>query len=874
MATITAPEKLTLSNGMPVVLQHAEGLVASTYWWVRTGSADERPQEAGYAHFLEHMLFKDAGAKETGQPSSGKMAQAIEGAGGDINAYTSFDQTVYHVTCAEHHWEKILDIFGPMAKPQRFLKSDFEREREVILEELRKNEDSPDRQFFQKIFSTSFSRHPYGRPVIGTVRSLKAATVSSLEGFYRRQYCSGQMGLVVVGPLEDPKRKAALIKKLEKHYGSGVIPKRAAPTNTRPGEQELRSGLSVGLKAFDVKTPRLALSFRVPGLGHARVPQLDLMNGILGMGETSRLYQKLFHEKSLVTEVGSGLYIPKDPGIFYIYADYSDLSKTQTVLEAALAEVDRIQKEAPTQSEMDRIIANEEAEKLYATQSTDGLAGRLGFLEYVMGDLNFDRSYLDRLKNTTAEDIKNAACDFMDPRRLGVVLMHSDKETPPTEKDLKQWIESRLKTSAASKGQTKPKGKSKGPDIHRFKMPSGLRGVYLYRPHSNVIGVHASTLGGVRLETEGEWGIHNLASSVWAKGTRQKTSQEISQIVEGMASGLDGFSGRNSLGLELTTLGKYWGKMSDLFLEIFTQPNFPEIEIEHGKRVVLDHFKTLEDHSAQLCSKLFLETLFESHPYRHLVMGTPETVESFQSSHLLDHWKKTMRPDQWVLSVVGAAPWQSVENWFEQIESEMKRIGAPSKEGAAVQLSPEPTLKAPRWVTKNLKREQIHLMVGGLGTSIYSEDRFALRILQNLLGGQSGRLFIELREKKSLAYTVAPMSFEGMEPGYVATYIACSPSKKDEAIAGIRKVLESVVKKKISPKELQRAKEFYLGRRAMELQGDSSLSAHYGLRELYGTLKEDESEFVKSIEKVSEKQVREVCEKYFLKPHQVTVVVG
>ena len=109
------------------MFQHYDGPAAATYWWVRTGSADESAPEAGFAHFLEHMLFKDASAKETGRASTGRMASAIESLGGDINAYTSFDQTVYHVTCAEKHWEKVIDVFGGIAKPQSFLKSDFNR---------------------------------------------------------------------------------------------------------------------------------------------------------------------------------------------------------------------------------------------------------------------------------------------------------------------------------------------------------------------------------------------------------------------------------------------------------------------------------------------------------------------------------------------------------------------------------------------------------------------------------------------------------------------------------------------------------------------------------------------------------------------------
>src|SRR6185312_4843313 len=152
----------------------------------------------------------------------------------------------------------------------------------------------------------------------------------------------------------------------------------------------------------------------------------------------------------------------------------------------------------------------------------------------------------------------------------------------------------------------------------------------------------------------------------------------------------------------------------------------------------------------------------------------------------------------------------------------------------AVELSDEPVLKAPRWIEKALGREQTHILVGGLGTRITADDRHALRLMQTLLGGQSGRLFIELREKKSLAYTVAPVSMEGMERGYVGTYIACSPSKRKEAIDGIKKVLEDLAKKGPTSTEMARAQEFFLGRGAMDMQGDSTLAAHYGIEAVYG----------------------------------------
>jgi zinc protease len=191
-----------------------------------------------------------------------------------------------------------------------------------------------------------------------------------------------------------------------------------------------------------------------------------------------------------------------------------------------------------------------------------------------------------------------------------------------------------------------------------------------------------------------------------------------------------------------------------------------------------------------------------------------------------------------------------------------------------MQRKPDIVLKAPRWAEKTLGREQVHLLVGGVGIRIDSEERWALRLLLNILGGQSGRLFIELREKKSLAYTVAPASFEGMEAGYMGTYIATSPSKRKEALEGIQKVLQDFAKKGPTDSEMKRARQYYLGRRAMDLQSESSVATQLGLEAVYSLPRLNEEEIAKRISRVSAKSVRELCEKYWVQAPQVTVSVG
>ncbi len=869
------PEELYLSNGIPVIMQHLDSSVGTFHWWNLTGSTDERPEEAGFAHFLEHMLFKDSGAKDTGQASTGKLAKAIESLGGEVNAYTTFDQTVYHVTCSEQYWEQAVDQFSTMAQPQEFLKEDFEREREVILEELRRGEDSPDRQLYQNLFSLTYKKHPYNRPVIGFVKTLKAANVKMLEAFYRRQYVSSQMGLVLVGPIHDSTgtRKKKLLSILEKRLGKLKIAKKPLPKRVRPIEPMTSNGFRFKSKHFDINTPQFAASFRIPEIKHHDIPMLEVLSGVLGMGESSRLYQKLFYDKSLVSDISTSVYVPRDPGMFIVSAE---LKKTEDLLEVCRTfteERNRLITERVSKSEIERIVNNIESEKLYSTQTVDGLAGRLGFLKYSLGDLNFDHEYLDLVKSVTPETIKKLADQYLEPNRMSAVLFQPEKETLLTMKDIAPAF-NQLKAPQKILKKTKlTKKEALEPEV--FTTPSGVRVAYFEKPGTPVFSLHCAAMGGSRLEclkAPPFGGVSHLLSQIWAKGTPRYNSKELSNIIESSAASLDGFSGRNTIGLQSTGLVRDWAKLSDIFEEVLMTPTFAEDELQHSKRVTEDSIKSIPDHSSQVCSKLFMENLFPNHPYGRHVLGSLESLTEVKREHLVSLHQEWVNPKNMTLTLVGGISRDDFQEWLSELDQKLSLRKGDDYKTTSVQS--EHALHAPRWANASFDREQTHIMMGGHGLSMFDQDRYALKILQNILGGQSGRLFIELREKKSLAYSVSPMSMEGIEPGYVGTYIACAPHKKDEAIEGMKNVLETLIKKGPSQAELERAKNYYLGQRAMDLQSSWSLSSSFGLELLYRDRVILESEIRKEIEKVTAKQVQKIGEKLFLNKPHLTVVVS
>src|SRR5256886_5507889 len=188
-----------LPNGLTVLVEENHAApVAGIQVWVRVGSADELPGEAGLAHLHEHMLFKG-----TARRGPGEIARNIEGCGGEINAWTSFDQTVYHVVVASQFLAQGLDVLADAITSAAFDPDELRREIEVVCEEIKRSLDSPTRKLSKELFATAFTRHPYGRPVIGSEESVRSFTREGILRFYRRWYRPENAVVIVVGDVQE-----------------------------------------------------------------------------------------------------------------------------------------------------------------------------------------------------------------------------------------------------------------------------------------------------------------------------------------------------------------------------------------------------------------------------------------------------------------------------------------------------------------------------------------------------------------------------------------------------------------------------------------------------------------------------------------------
>src|SRR5436309_1965667 len=195
---------------------------------MRVGSADEGPDEAGIAHLHEHMLFKG-----TARRGPGDIARTVESCGGEINAWTSFDQTVYHVVLASRFFAEGMDVLADAVTSAAFDPVELQREIEVVCEEIRRTQDSPTRKLSRELFASAFTRHPYGKPVIGTEASVRGFTREGILRFYRRWYRPENAVVVVVGDAQEADAVEQARKPLAWPEG------RFAPAPPRPSASHL-----------------------------------------------------------------------------------------------------------------------------------------------------------------------------------------------------------------------------------------------------------------------------------------------------------------------------------------------------------------------------------------------------------------------------------------------------------------------------------------------------------------------------------------------------------------------------------------------------------------------------------------------------------
>lgn len=807
--------KFVLDNGLTVILdQNNSSPVTAINVWVKTGSACEQEGEYGLAHVHEHMLFKG-----TKKRAVGEIANTIEAGGGDINAFTSFDETVYYVVSASRFLNTALDILADAMQNSTFDPAELEKELEVVLEEIRRGEDSPSRVLSQKMFATAYDVHSYKRPVIGTDESVKSFTREKILKFYNKWYTPQNMVLVIVGDFDTKK----VIPQINKTFGK--LEKRNLKECKIPREPEQKK-----IKTFvidkEVNEAYFSMAFHATDARDEDTPVLDVISNILGSGESSRLHRNVKEEKGLVNSIYSYAFTPKYDGLFAVGGTLPP-ENIDNAYRDIIKQVYELKYKPVSKDEINKAIVNIASDAVYSKETMQGQAQKLGFFEVEADDYRYEDEYLQRIKSVTAEDIINVANKYFIDSNItaGVLVPTSQKNI--TASSLKKTIvnESKLVDKEFSK-----KTKEKKSDVTSTVLKNGIRVIIKENSSVPLFAARAVFLGGVRYEDETTNGISNFLSQMITRGTTTRSSEQIAVEIESIAGDIDGFSGRNSLGVTVEALSENIEPAMDIFADVILNPVFPGEEIERARREVLSDINKENDNLLRKNINLFLNTLYTEHPYRFNVLGTEQNVKKFKKKDLTGYYSKIVDPGNMVISVVGDI------NTAQVLEIIEKHFGSMSKsEFVELKIKSEASPdKIREEVIYEKDKNQTHIILGFQGPTLYDKNYYAFEVLNTILAGQGGRLFLELRDRKSLAYTVTSFLSPGIEHGFFGIYIGTAPGKEAEAIEGIKNEIAKLLEKGINNNELNRAKNYLVGNFEIGLQQNTAQAAKIAFDEIYG----------------------------------------
>jgi zinc protease len=829
-ATITFPasaaQKWVLPDGVTIIVQEDHSApVASVQAWCGTGSIyeDER-LGAGLSHILEHMLFKGTKTSSTNQ-----IAQKIQDVGGYINAYTSFDRTVFWIDVPKDGVATALDVLADAMMNSTLPPEEYAKEQEVIRREFAMGFDDPDRMVGQLLFATAYQKHPYRFPVIGQMEIYNQLTQDQVMRYYKSRYVPNNLTFIVVGDVDAGKVRDQLAEFFKNYPEQSLKPVYVPAELPQLGRREVNN-------EFPTELTRLELAWHIPELTHPDVPALDLLSTILGEGRSSRLYRRVREETGLAFGISAFSYTPGDPGLFGIEATV-DPKNREPAEKEILQLVETIKSSGVTNDELTKAKKIALSHHLDSLTTMRGQASDIGSNWLLTKNLNFSRDYLAALQKVTLDDVRRVARKYLVDDNLTAVSLNP-------------------KGSLASKGEAK-KTVAAG-EIQEFQLANGLRLLVREDPRLPLVSMTAVFRGGLLAETSQDNGITRLMSRALLKGTKTRTAEQIANQIEAVGGSIGADAGNNSFSVALHITRPDLKLGAEIFSDVLLNAIMPEKAIAREKDVQIAGIKEEEERLTTVARNILREALFQHHPYALRSNGSVESVQHLNQKDLLDFRDRYLVGKNGVVAVFGDVKAPEVRQLFEQLLGKMKPGNL-----ALTDASPPPVLGKTETVQSLKDKAQGVLMVGYRGVDMFSPDRYALELIDEASSDLGSRFFIRIREEMGLAYYVGASQMQGLVPGLFAFYLGTDPNKIEPVKTALLDEIHKLANEGLGNEELVRAKKKLIGQQEIANQSNDSLAQQCALDELYGLGFNHYKSLEQDVNAVSLDDIKRVAAKYF-----------
>jgi len=819
-------QKWILPNGLTIIVQEDHSApVASVQVWCSTGSVDEDQHlGAGLSHILEHMLFKGTKTR-----SANQIAQSIQDVGGYINAYTSFDRTVFWIDVPKDGVSTALEVLTDAMMNSNLPPDEYKKEQEVIRREFAMGMDDPDRMASLLLFATAYQRHPYRFPVIGELEIYNQLTQEQVMQYYKTRYVPNNLTFVVVGDVNGEKVQQQLSDLFNAYPEKSLKPVFIPSEPPQLGRREVH-------KEFATELTHFSMAWHIPEVTSPDVPALDLLSTILGDGRSSRLYQRVREEAGLAFGISAFSYTPGDPGLFGIDATL-DPKKREAAEQLALQIVDEVKQTGVTADELDKAKKITLSQHLGALTTMRGQASDIGSNWLLTRDLNFSRHYLDAVQQVTLDDVKRVAKTYLTENNLTVVSLNP-------------------KGSLSGKAElVKPVAAG---EVQKFELSNGLRLLVREDHRLPLVGMGAVFRGGLLAETPQDNGITRLMTKVLLKGTKTRTAEQIANELESVGASISSEAGNNSFSVSVDVMKPDVKRGFSLLSDVLLNSTFPEKAIAREKEIQIAAIQQEEEQLTSVARNIMREALFPQHPYALRSNGSVGAVQHLTQKDLLDFRDRYVVARNGVIYVFGDVKADEIKQLVEQALGNMK-AGALTLIDAKASM---PLAKTTMVESRKDKAQGV-IMVGFRGASLSSPDRYALELIDEASSDLGSRFFIRIRQQMGLAYYVGASQMQGLVPGLFAFYLGTDPQKLERVRTELLDEIHNLANDGLTPEELQRAKKKLIGQQEIANQSNDAFGYHCALDELYGLGFNYYNQLEYHVNAVTLDDVKKVAAKYF-----------
>ncbi len=868
-----------LANGLEVYsMPDPDTANVSVQVWYRVGSKDDPVGRSGFAHLFEHIMFK-----ATRNMPAETFDRLTEDVGGFNNASTWDDFTNYYAVVPANHLRRVLwaeaDRMGTLVVD----KATFASERDVVKEELRQSvlAQPYGRLLYLYFNQTGYARHPYGRPGIGSIEDLDAATVDDVRAFHATYYRPDNAVLIVSGRFD----QASLDRWVDEYFAPIARPARPIPRVTAVEPPRVARDYTV--REPNVPLPAVLFTYPSFPAHHADRAALMVLDAILAKGKSSRLYRSLVYDKEVASDVLTMLEPTQQASLYGIGAILSEGKTADQGAAALQTEIARLRDAAVTQAELDEASSEIVTETIAKRETAFGRAYELGDSIIRFGDARESDELVAAVQRVTAADVQRVARTWLrDDRRVTIRYLSESAgagrddriaSAPTIEAQRLTIPQAEIPVYAlAPEAQRRRPPEPEAPVAARLPQPAerrlanGLRVIVSSKRDLPLVSADLRILSGGSSDPAGRAGLAQMAAELVVRGTKTRGATEIAREIESLGATLSTDADADGSAVSLLTRADRAGQGFAVLADVVQHPLFDARELERERRQALDGLTVSLRQPGDIAGMAMTRAIYGGAPYG--AVASPQSLAAIRREEVASFHGTHWRPDNSVLVIAGdLTPEEGFALADRHFGGWPRGAGTPPPEPDAAGAAAES-----RAIVVNLpKSGQAAVSFGLRGVARADQDYFPALVASTVLGGgYSARLNLEIRIRRGLSYGAGCSLAARMAPGPLVAFAQTRNDAAAEVVKLMEIELERLRKEPVGPAELTARKAALIGDFGRDVETVAGLTGQLAQVALFGIPLDRLQRYVADVEAVTPDQVRAAADRLFDPKHTDLIVVG